>query len=122
MIDPAAKKQPSKIIIVGGGITGLAAAYRLEQIAPHADITLLEASDHIGGKLYTERIQGFHVEAGADSFLSRKPRGVGLCEEMGITDQLLARKPENRQTFVKRHGRLHNLPEWPLHKSHPDSC
>ena len=104
-------KTDQKIIIVGGGITGLAAAYRLEQIAPQAQVTLLEASGHIGGKLFTEQLDGFRVEAGADSFLSRKPRGVGLCEELGIGGDLVGRKPENRQTFVKRHGQLHNLPE-----------
>ncbi len=99
------------IIIIGGGITGLAAAYRLEQLAPNAQITLLEASNRIGGKLWSEDVHGFTVELGADSFLSRKPRGIGLCEELGLSTELIGRRPENKRTFVKRNGTLHDLPE-----------
>lgn len=99
------------VAVVGGGITGLAAAYRLRQLAPDLKIGLFEATSHLGGKVGTERVDDFVVEWGADCFLSRKPRGVGLCEELGIAEQLVGRDPAHAKTFVLRHGRLHRLPE-----------
>ncbi len=99
-----------RIVIIGGGITGLAAAYRLEQLRDDVAITLIERSPQLGGKLQTERVDGFVIEAAPDSFLSRKPRGVGLCAELGIADQLHGRRPHNTHTYVRRHGQLHPLP------------
>ncbi len=100
-----------KVVIVGGGITGLAAAYRLQQSAPEIDITIIEESKRLGGKIGTEQVDGFVIDAGPDCFLSRKPRGIGLCEELGIARQLIGRDPNYARTFVLRHGRLHPLPE-----------
>jgi len=97
-------------LIIGGGITGLAAAYRLQTIAPEVSITLVEQDNRLGGKLLTEHVNGFLIEAGPDSFLSRKPRGVGLCEELGLTHLFQARDPRHSKTFVRRHGALHPLP------------
>lgn len=99
-----------RVLIIGGGITGLAAAYRLEQ-TPGVHVTLVEKETRLGGKLFTEQIDGFIVEAGADSFLSRKPRGVGLCEELGVAEQLCGRDPRHNRTFIRRHGQLHPIPE-----------
>ena len=99
------------IAIIGGGITGLSAAYRLERLIPSARITLFEESGRLGGKIFTERSGPYLLEGAADSFLARKPRGVGLCEELGLAAQLHGRRPENKRTFVRRHGRLHPLPE-----------
>ncbi len=96
-------------IIIGGGITGLSAAYYLKKYAPDVEVTLLESSHRLGGKILTERIGGFLVEGSADSFLSRKPAGMALVNELGM--QIQGRIPENRATFVKRHGKLHPLPE-----------
>ncbi len=100
----------SKAVIVGGGITGLAAAFRLQTIAPNIEVTLVEASDRWGGKIGTTCRDGFVIESGPDCFLSRKPRGTGLCEELGIADQLVGRDPDHAHTFVLRHGALHPLP------------
>ncbi len=99
-----------QVIIIGGGITGLAAAYRLQQLAPDVTITLIEKDQRLGGKILTEQSDGFVVEGAPDSFLSRKPRGVGLCEELGLTQQLQGRDPRHSKTFVRRHGALHPLP------------
>ncbi len=98
-----------KVVVVGGGIAGLAAARRLEALAPDAEIVLVERSERLGGKLLTEREDGFVVEGAADSFLSRKPRGVGLAEELGL--ELVGRRPENAGSFVRRGAELHPLPE-----------
>ncbi|MFT5194499.1 MAG: oxygen-dependent protoporphyrinogen oxidase, partial [Candidatus Promineifilaceae bacterium] len=103
------------VVIIGGGITGLSAAYRLVQQAPHLKIGLFEASNRLGGKIQTERVDGFLFEAGADSFLSRKPAGVNLCTEMGVEGDLIGRLPlphvNSHRAWVKRHGKLHPLPE-----------
>ena len=56
----------------------------------------------LGGKIRTEHVDGFVVEAAPDSFLTRKERGVGLCEELGLGDELIARRPEHRGSFVRR--------------------
>lgn len=99
-----------KVVVVGGGIAGLAAARRLTQLLPEAEIALVEREQRLGGKILTERTtDGFVIEGGADSFLSRKERGVGLCEELGI--ELVGRRLEHARSFVRRGRELHPLPE-----------
>jgi oxygen-dependent protoporphyrinogen oxidase len=98
-----------KLVVVGGGITGLAAACRLEALVPDAELVLVERSERLGGKLLTEREDGFVVESAADSFLSRKPRGVGLAEELGL--ELVGRRPENTGSYLRHGAALHPLPE-----------
>jgi oxygen-dependent protoporphyrinogen oxidase len=100
-----------RVVVVGGGIAGLAAARRLEALAPDAEITLVERSEHLGGKLRTENVGGFVIEAAPDSFLARKPRGVGLCAELGLAHELVPRRPQNRGSFVRRGRELLPLPE-----------
>ena len=73
-----------RVVVVGGGIAGLAAARRLESVVPDADVVLVERDAVPGGKLRTEHVDGFVIEAAPDSFLSRKERGVGLVEELGL--------------------------------------
>ncbi len=99
------------IAIIGAGVTGLSAAWALQQARPDLRVGVFEAAGVAGGKLRTERVDGYVIEAGPDSFLSRKAAGVGLCQELGIADQLIGRVPENRETFIKIDGRLHRLPE-----------
>ena len=99
------------VAIAGGGITGLAAAYRLRQLAPALSITLLESAGRLGGKIVTERVDGFVIEGGPDAFLSYKPRGLGLCRELGLEQRLQGTNPEVRRTYVMRRGRLHSTPE-----------
>ena len=78
-------------------------------------VTLVEADDRLGGKIVTERVDGFVIEGGPDSFLATKPRGIGLCEELGIGDRPPATiqgvQPQRRRAFVLWRGRLHDLPE-----------
>ncbi|MBA3530302.1 MAG: protoporphyrinogen oxidase [Ardenticatenales bacterium] len=101
----------TRVVIVGGGISGLAAAYRLRTLAPEVQVTLIEREARLGGKILTERAGGFVIEAGADCFLSRKPRGIALCEELGVTERLQGRDPAHARTFVRSGGALHPLPE-----------
>ncbi|MDQ3669143.1 MAG: protoporphyrinogen oxidase [Actinomycetota bacterium] len=100
-----------RAIVIGGGIAGLAAAYRLESLLPEAEVTLVERTERLGGMLLTDRTDGFVIEGAPDSFLSRKARGIGLCEELGLVGDLVGRKPENARSYVRWERELHPLPE-----------
>jgi oxygen-dependent protoporphyrinogen oxidase len=100
-----------RVVVVGGGIAGLAAARKLEALLPDAEIVLVERTERLGGKIVTERVDGFVVEGAPDSFLSRKERGIGLCEELGLGDDLIGRRPENARTYVRRGDELLPVPE-----------
>ena len=95
------------VIIVGAGITGLAAAYELT--VRGVPFTTLEASDRAGGLILTEKVDGFTIEAGPDSMLAQKPAGLELCEELGLGSRLITTNPP-RRAFVLLNGRLHPLP------------
>ncbi|MGH9283524.1 MAG: protoporphyrinogen oxidase, partial [Acidimicrobiales bacterium] len=100
----------SRVVVVGGGIAGLAAAYELMEGG--LDVTVVEAESRFGGKIATIRTDdGLVIEAGADSFLSSKPAGLALCERLGISSRVINTKPEDRRTFVWSRGRLRPLPE-----------
>ncbi|HEY4313007.1 MAG TPA: protoporphyrinogen oxidase [Pirellulales bacterium] len=115
---------PRRIAVVGGGITGLAAAHRVTELDPSCEIRLYEAGDRLGGVLYTERQDDFLLEFGADNFITNVPWGLDLCQRVGIADQLLQTNASRRRALVVRNGRLHPVPEgfmlmepralWPL--------
>jgi oxygen-dependent protoporphyrinogen oxidase len=99
------------VLILGAGISGLTVACRLQQLLPHADITLLEARDRPGGTMWTTHRDGFTVEIGPNGFLDTKPTTLQLCRELGLADRLLAASDaasKNRYLFVD--GRLKPLP------------
>jgi len=102
-----------RVAIVGGGITGLSAAYsllkRARELEEPLKITLIEASERLGGKICTERTQDFLIEGGPDAFLVQKPWAVRLCRELGLGDELVAPRPG--KTYVLVGGRLRRLPE-----------
>ena len=89
-----------KVIVIGGGIAGLAAAYRIqEEIKNKGQVscTVLEGSDRLGGKIHTIRRDGFILERGPDSFISQKPAVVELCKKLGIDDHLMGTRPTTRK-------------------------
>src|SRR5512144_2121441 len=96
-------------LIVGGGITGLAAAERLAESG--APFVLVESSPWLGGKIATERVNGLVIEGGPDCFLAAKPAGLALVRSLGLTERLRGTDPSHRRTYVRRGGRLHELPE-----------
>ena len=104
-----------KVVVVGGGIAGLAAAHRAVEIARERslplELTVLEARDRLGGTIATERAGGFLLENGPDSFLSEKPWALALCRRLGLEDRLVGTDERFRRTFVWHGGRLHPLPE-----------
>ena len=76
------------IVVVGGGITGLAAAFELARRS--VAFVLLESSPRLGGLIRTEHSDGFTIDAGPDSLLVQKPAAIQLCEELGLSGQLMA--------------------------------
>jgi protoporphyrinogen/coproporphyrinogen III oxidase len=100
-------KIDSVIAIVGGGITGLAAAYELT--VRKVPFQLFEASSRLGGIIRTEHVDGFTIEAGPDSILAQKPAAVELCEALGLGPRLITTTPP-RAAFVLHEGRLYALP------------
>ncbi|RMF93674.1 MAG: protoporphyrinogen oxidase [Nitrospinota bacterium] len=103
------------VVVIGGGISGLTACYRLvteaQQRGIPLQVTLLEASERVGGVIKTSRQDGFLIEHGPDAFLSTKPRARALCEELGLADQLIGTNPQQRQSFVLCQGKLQPVPE-----------
>ncbi|MGI8485065.1 MAG: protoporphyrinogen oxidase [Thermomicrobiales bacterium] len=100
-----------RIAVIGGGISGLAAAHRLVTRDPQCSVLLLEASDRLGGKIRTEHVDGYLVEGGPDAFIANKPRGVGLSEELDLADRFITPNQRNRGSFALRRGKLYPLPE-----------
>jgi len=98
-----------KIAVIGGGVTGLSAAFYLEKFAPpDTEITLFERRERLGGVISSPREDHFRFEEGPDSFLSYKPAGLALVEELGLTDHLV--NSNIRSVFVVRDGKLVSFP------------
>ncbi|MDQ7029778.1 MAG: protoporphyrinogen oxidase [Ardenticatenia bacterium] len=104
------------VVILGGGITGLAAAHALiaehtTGDAPPTQVTLVEATSRWGGTVHTLRVDGFLVEAGPDAFLLHRPEALALCREVGLGDRVVGVPPQHRRAYVVRRGHLMPLPE-----------
>ncbi|HTC95607.1 MAG TPA: protoporphyrinogen oxidase [Terriglobales bacterium] len=103
-----------KVAIIGGGISGLSAAYYLEKARRNGaplEWRLFEQSPRLGGIVGSEYLNGCVIETGADSFLSEKPWAFDLCRELGLEDQLIGSNDAARKTFILLHGKLVPLPE-----------
>ena len=100
-----------RIVIIGGGISGLAAAHRLLELDKTNQITLLEASSRLGGTIETTNRDGFLIERGPDSFISEKPEALALAKRLGLESQLIQTNEEYRRSFIVRNGRLRPVPE-----------
>ncbi|HXJ94575.1 MAG TPA: protoporphyrinogen oxidase [Terriglobia bacterium] len=103
-----------RIIVVGGGMAGLTAAYRLGQARRHGapvDECLIEASSRLGGVVQTDRADGCVIEAGPDSFLTEKPEAAALARELGLGDSLIGSNDAGRRTYILHRGRLRPMPD-----------
>ena len=111
----AAQSSVRRIAIIGGGLAGLSAAHRFQELARQSnksiEITLIEAGPRLGGIVGTERIGDYLVDIGADSFLTTKPAAIGLCRRLGIEDRLLRTDPRYRGALVLYDGRPVPVPE-----------
>jgi len=103
------------IVIIGGGIAGLAAAHRIFELGREKSLdvktTLLEASNRLGGSIATERVDDFLVEAGPDSFITEKPWALKLCERVGLTERLVSTQSAYQKIYIVHGGKLVELPE-----------
>jgi protoporphyrinogen/coproporphyrinogen III oxidase len=103
-----------RIAIIGGGISGLAAAFELEEqrrAGVELEYVLYESSSRLGGVLRTELVDGCLVEAGPDSFVTEKPWAADLCRNLGIGDQLIGSNDVGRKTYILTRGRLAEMPD-----------
>lgn len=104
----------NRILVIGGGIAGLSAAYYASKV-PDTRVTLLESSECWGGKITTDRVPfddgQFIIEGGPDTFLATKPWGVALCKELGLSDRLHGTNPQKKNTYVLSRNRLLPLPD-----------
>jgi len=104
-----------RIAIIGGGLAGLTAAHRLNELArergTNIAVTLFESGPRLGGVIGTERIGGYLVDTGADSFLTNKPAAVNLCRRLGIEDRLTSTAEQHRGALVLFDGRPQPVPE-----------
>ncbi|HEX4769630.1 MAG TPA: protoporphyrinogen oxidase [Bryobacteraceae bacterium] len=96
------------VVIIGGGISGLAAAYFLSKRGIRA--TLIEKDGRLGGLIRTDHVEGCDLEAGPDSFLAAKPELRELAGELGIADQIISSNDERRRVFIARRGALVPMP------------
>jgi len=104
-----------RIAIIGGGLTGLAAAYRLTELSRQSgraiDVHLFEAGDRLGGIVGTEERDGYLIDTGADSFITNKPGAIELCRRIGLEDRLQATDAQYRGALVLRNGRPYPVPD-----------
>ena len=98
-----------RVVIIGGGISGLSAAYYLAKGGVAS--TIIESRPRLGGVIRTERVEGCTIEGGPDSFLSVKPAAFELLREVGLADEVIGSNDHLRKTFVRRNGRLVPLPD-----------
>src|SRR5579884_3669238 len=105
----------TRIVVVGGGITGLAAAHaaagRSRELGRAAAVTVLERSRRFGGNLVTDRVDGFLLDGGPDSWVATKPHATALARELGLGDTLVGTNEATRRYYVVWGGGLHAVPE-----------
>jgi len=105
---PEPDRDPARVVVVGGGISGLAAAYVLSRAAPQARVTVLEGSPRIGGKLRVSEVAGLPVDEGAEAMLNRRPEAVDLARAVGLGDDLT--HPDTTSAAVWTRGAVRPLP------------
>jgi oxygen-dependent protoporphyrinogen oxidase len=104
-----------RIVVIGGGIAGLAAAHRVVELNSEKslgiEVALVEASHRLGGTITTERIGNFLVEGGPDSFITEKPWALQLCERIGLASRFVSTQTAYQKIYVVHRGKLEALPE-----------
>ncbi|HKO96390.1 MAG TPA: protoporphyrinogen oxidase [Pyrinomonadaceae bacterium] len=103
------------VAVIGAGITGLAAAYRIlersQELNKAVSVSVLEAGPRAGGIIQSDERDGFLLERGPDSFISEKPQALNLANRLGLTDHLIETNPAYRRSFIVRNGKLRPVPE-----------
>lgn len=104
-----------RVAVLGGGITGLSAAFYLQKLSEERgekiEVTVIEGSGRLGGRIHTLRRDGFVIERGPDSFLARKLPMIELAKELGIDGELTGTNPAAKKTYISLNGKLIPMPE-----------
>lgn len=104
-----------RVVVVGAGVSGLAAAYRVRQALPGVDLTVLEQQPRPGGNVWTERPDGFTVEYGPNGIFDAKPHALDFCRDLGLADRLIpASEAARKNRYLYVGGRMHKLPASPF--------
>jgi oxygen-dependent protoporphyrinogen oxidase len=106
-----AQEGVKNVVIIGGGITGLATAHALEKASGRCAVRLLEAGPQLGGNLVTIRHNGFIIDGGPDSWVATKPHATRLAKEVGLGDELIGTRPDTRKVYIVWQRKLHPMPE-----------
>jgi len=105
----------TRVAVIGGGISGLAAAYAIERLAADQNLDvqtlIIEKEQRCGGKIWSRQEEGYLCEWGPNGFLDNKPTTLELCEILGISQQLLRSDDNARKRFIYSGKKLHQLPE-----------
>lgn len=112
---PSSSIKVLQVVVVGGGISGLAAAHRIleesQRLQKPVQLQLLEADSRLGGVIHTVERDGFVLEGGPDSFISEKPWALALCRRLGLESRLIGTGESHRRSFIVRQGRLLPVPD-----------
>lgn len=107
-------KSPQRVVIIGGGISGLALAHRLTELNRQrkrpCQVALLEAKDRWGGVIESRTFNGYRLEGGPDAFISEKPAALELCRRLGLESEIISTRPEFRKSFIFLKNRLVPVP------------
>lgn len=105
----------ARVLVIGGGVSGLSAAHRLLEVAPDVDVEVWEASERAGGWIATERVEvdgaPFVVDLGPESIVRDKPAALALVRRLGLEDRVVHTRTDRRGAYVVCRGRLTRIPE-----------
>ena len=105
----------TRIAVIGGGISGLSAAYYLQRESVRCnkeiEVNIIDQSNHLGGVFRSNRIDGFLLEHGPENWISRKPQALELIKELGLADQVIGSNDKKRRIFVLHQRKLQPMPE-----------
>lgn len=102
--------KPKHVSVIGGGISGLAAAHQLLKLDPSLDVTVYESSSRLGGVIKTTEKDGFLIEGAADNFITTSPTAIELCKDLGLGDELISTNVGGGGAMVVAHGKLEPIP------------
>ncbi|TWT91553.1 protoporphyrinogen oxidase [Stieleria varia] len=105
-----------RVVIIGGGLSGLATAVHLHLLDPSLQLTVLESADRVGGVIHTQQVtlpsgQSFVLDHGADMFATQPPAALKLCERLGVADQLILPNTDDAGAMIVFKGRLQRIPD-----------
>ncbi|WP_404305558.1 protoporphyrinogen oxidase [Neorhodopirellula lusitana] len=100
----------SRVAVIGGGISGLAAAHQLRKLDPTLDVTVYESASRLGGVIKTTEKDGFLIEGAADNFITTSPTAIELCKDLGLGDELIQTNSGGGGAMVVSHGKLEPIP------------